>query len=67
VRRAAIDLYLLPAGPQQQTLLLGPMLGQTDGRLTGVYIHLYSHKLQLQKQYIKKTKEKETHNVSNAY
>jgi len=35
------------------------------------YIHLYSHKLQLQKQEIKKTKEKETkrikeHNVSNA-
>ena len=32
------------------------------------YIHYYSHKLQLRKQEIKKkTKEKETHNVSNAY
>ena len=28
------------------------------------YIHPYSHKLQLQKQEIKKTKEKDTHNVS---
>jgi len=29
-----------------------------------VYIHLYSHKLQLQNNKLKKTKEKETHNVS---
>ena len=29
-----------------------------------LYIHLYSHKLQLQKQEIKETKKKETHNVS---
>ena len=39
----------------------------------GLYIHLYSHKLQLQTQEIKKTKGKrdtqrvEEHSVSNAY
>jgi len=31
-----------------------------------LYIHLYSHKLQLQKQEIKKTKKKEIHNVSKS-
>ena len=31
------------------------------------YIHLYSHKAQLQKQEIKKAKEKETHNVSKSH
>jgi len=35
VRRAAIDRYLLPSGPQQQTSLLWPMLGQTDGQTDG--------------------------------
>jgi len=44
----------------------------TVGTAFRLYIHIYSHKLQLQKQEIKKTKEKDTqrvkkNNVSNAY
>jgi len=40
VRCAAIDRYLLPAGPQQlQSLPLCPMLEQTDGRPIYAYLH----------------------------
>jgi len=39
VRRAAIDRYHLPAGSQQQTLLLWHILGQTDRRTDTVPFH----------------------------
>ena len=43
--RAAIDRYLLPAGSQQQSLLLWPMLRQTDRQTDARQMHRprYAH------------------------